>query len=96
MAIDFSSIDSIIGGFMKILNLSSVGGPPPIPTTLIFSGVPFRAGLSPIKIASNIIKRKSEAGLPVGSLPSGLINPDEGQIFFDNRQKAFHRLWIPI
>ena len=77
MAIDFNNIDAIIAGFDKILNLSSIGGPPPIPTPLILLGVPKRAGLSPTKIASKIIARKSEAGLPVGTLPSGAINPDE-------------------
>lgn len=77
MAIDFSNIDAIIGGFTKVLNLSSIGGPPPVPTPLILIGVPLRAGLSPTKIASRIIARKSEAGLPVGALPSGVINPDE-------------------
>lgn len=77
MAIDFSSIESIIGGFNKILTLSSVGGPPPVPTPLILVGVPKRSGLSPTKIASRIIARKSEAGLPVGVLPSGGIAPDE-------------------
>ena len=77
MAIDFNSIDAIIGGFTKVLNLSSVGGPPSIPTPLILVGVPLRSGLSPTKIASSIIARKSEAGLPVGALPSGAVNPDE-------------------
>lgn len=77
MAIDFSNIDAIIGGFTKVLNLSSIGGPPPVPTPLMLIGVPLRAGLSPTKIASRIIARKSEAGLPVGALPSGAINPDE-------------------
>jgi len=77
MAIDFSNIDAIIGGFTKVLNLSSIGGPPPVPTPLMLIGVPLRAGLSPTKIASRIIARKSEAGLPVGALPSGGINPDE-------------------
>lgn len=77
MAIDFNNIDAIIGGFTKVLNLSSVGGPPSIPTPLILVGVPLRSGLSPTKIASSIIARKSEAGLPVGALPSGAVNPDE-------------------
>ena len=77
MAINFNSIEAIIGGFDKILSLSSVGGPPPVPTPLILIGVTLRAGLSPTKIASRIIARKSEAGLPVGALPSGGINPDE-------------------
>lgn len=74
---DYTNIDVIIGGFTKILTLSSVGGPPSVPTPLILVGVPLRAGLSPTKIASRIIARKSEAGLPVGALPSGSINPDE-------------------
>ena len=77
MAMDYSSIEAIISGFDKILKLSSIGGPPPIPTPLILVGVPRRPGLSPSKIASRIIARKSEAGLPVGVLPSGAISPDE-------------------
>jgi len=77
MAIDFSSIDAIIGGFDKILSLSSTGSPTPVPTPLILVGVPMRTGLSPTKIASRIIARKSEAGLPVGVLPSGAVSPDE-------------------
>jgi len=75
--IDFNSIDAIIAGFDKILSLSSIGGPPPIPTPLILVGIPLRTGLSPTKIASRIIARKGEAGLPVGVLPSGTISPDE-------------------
>ncbi len=74
---NYSSIEAIISGFDKILKLSSIGGPPPIPTPLILVGVPRRPGLSPSKIASRIIARKSEAGLPVGVLPSGAISPDE-------------------
>lgn len=77
MALNFNSIEAVIGGFDKILKLSSIGSPPPIPTPLILVGVPRRPGLSPSKIASRIIARKSEAGLPVGVLPSGAIAPDE-------------------
>ena len=77
MAINFNSIDDIIGGFDKILKLSSIGGPPAVPTPLILVGVPKRSGLSAIKIASRIIARKSEAGLPVGTMPSGSVSPDE-------------------
>jgi hypothetical protein len=74
---DYSSINAIIGGFDKILKLSTVGGTPKVPTPLILIGAPRRPGLSPTKIASRIISRKSEAGLPVGVLPSGEVNPDE-------------------
>lgn len=77
MAIDFGNITSVIGGFDKILRLSSIGTTPSIPTPLILVGIPRRSGLSPTKIASKIIARKSEAGLPVGVLPSGGVAPDE-------------------
>jgi len=77
MATDYTDIATIIAGFGAVLALSSIGGPPPIPTPLILVGIPLRTGLSPTKIASNIISRKSEAGLPVGALPSGAVNPDE-------------------
>jgi len=77
LATDFNNIDSIIGAFTKVLNLSSLGGPPKISSPIIFLGVPMRTGLSPTKIASKIISRKSEAGLPVGALPSGAVSPDE-------------------
>ncbi len=74
---NYNNIELLIQGFDRILKLESVGVPTPIPTPLIFIGVPRRQGLSPTKIASKIISRKSEAGLPVGALPSGATNPDE-------------------
>ena len=77
MKINYNNIESIINGFNKILNLQTVGTPTTIPTPLILVGVQKRPGLSPTKIASKIIARKSEAGLPVGALPSGGVSPDE-------------------
>lgn len=77
MATDFNNPESIIGAFTKILNLSSIGGPPTVPTPLILVGVKTRSGLSPLKMASNIIAGKTKAGLPVGALPSGGVSPDE-------------------
>lgn len=77
MAVNFKNIDSVIAGFEKILNLSSVGSAPPLPVVLILAGIPRRSGMSPTKIATKIISRKSEAGLPVGALPSGAVNPEE-------------------
>jgi hypothetical protein len=74
---DYSSTDAIISGFDKVLKLSSTSSSPQIPAPLILVGVPSRSGLSPMKIASRIITRKSEAGLPVGLLPSGAVNPEE-------------------
>ncbi|MFW5847635.1 MAG: hypothetical protein ACOCVF_01770 [bacterium] len=77
MAINYSNIDSIIGGFQKILKLQTTGVPTNVPTPLILLGSTTRPGLSPTKIASRIIARKSEAGIPVGALPSGGVSPDE-------------------
>lgn len=74
---NFNDIDSVIGGFNRILKLESSGTQPSVPTPLIILGGQNRPGLSPTKIASRIIARKSEAGLPVGALPSGGISPDE-------------------
>ena len=77
MAVDYGSLESMIGGFDKVLAISTLVGTLPIPTPTIVVGVPRRSGLSAIKIAANIISRKSEAGLPVGALPSGAGNPEE-------------------
>ena len=74
---DYNSVDSIIGGFTKILALANMGGPPGIAAIIILSGIPRRPGLSAIKMANNVIAKKSEAGLPVGALPSGAVAPDE-------------------
>lgn len=77
MATDFGNIDSIINTFNKILKVQTVGAPTKLPAPLILVGTQRRPGLSPTKIASRIIARKSEAGLPVGALPSGGVSPDE-------------------
>lgn len=77
MSVNFSNIDSIISAFNKLLKIQTVGSPTVIPSPLILVGAPRRSGLSPTLIASRIISRKSEAGLPVGALPSGGVAPDE-------------------
>ena len=77
MATNFTNIESIINAFQKILQVQTIGTPTNVPTPLILVGTPQRPGLSPTKIASRIITRKSEAGLPVGALPSGGVAPDE-------------------
>jgi hypothetical protein len=77
MSVNFNSLESVMSGFQKILKLQSGGVATTVPTPLILVGVPKRSGLSPTKIASNIITRKSEAGIPIGVLPSGAVSPDE-------------------
>jgi hypothetical protein len=70
------SIESLMNYISKVLNIN-VSAAPTVPTPLILAGVANRSGLSPIKIASRIIARKSEAGLSVGVLSTGEIAPDE-------------------
>ena len=77
MSVDYNNLSSILGGFTKVLQLTDSIKSPPISPYLILIGVPRRTGLSAIKIASKIISRKSEAGLPIGTLPSGDVSPDE-------------------
>lgn len=76
-AVDFTSFSSILGAINKILKLQNSGGNTTVPSPLILVGAQSRPGLSATKIASKIIQRKSEAGLPIGGLPSGGANPDE-------------------
>lgn len=77
MATDFGSLESILGAFDKLFKIQTVGTPTTVPSPLILIGAPRRSGLSATAIASRIITRKSEAGLPVGALPSGGVSPDE-------------------
>jgi len=77
MAVDHSSISSIISGFQKVLKVQTAGAPTVLPAPVLFVGVRRKSGLSPTKIASRIITRKSEAGVPIGALPSGGVSPDE-------------------
>jgi hypothetical protein len=75
--VNFESLTSMLGGIKKLLKLQNTGVASNIPTPLILVGAPKRPGLSSTKIASRIINRKSEAGLPIGNLPSGQVSPDE-------------------
>jgi len=77
MAVDFGNFTSILNGIKSILKIQNAGGNTVVPTPLILVGAQKRPGLSATKIASAIIQRKSEAGLPIGALPSGGVSPDE-------------------
>lgn len=72
---DFLSFDSILDAISKTLDIP-LPPPPPTPPPLIGNSAT-RSGLSPKKIAARIIARQSEAGIPVGTLPSGEENPAE-------------------
>jgi len=75
--VDYNNLDSVINGIDKIVQLASTTKVPSISPIIILLGIKKRSGLSPIKIASEIISRKGEAGIPVGVLPSGNVSPDE-------------------
>ena len=77
MAINFTNMDSIVTAIKAIMKLQTSGAPTSIPSPIIAIGGKGRSGLSSTAIASRIITRKSEAGIPVGILPSGGVSPDE-------------------
>jgi hypothetical protein len=70
--LSFKEILKAIIGLFKIPDTPS----PPIPPPLIYKSSS-NPGLSPRKIASNIIARQSEAGAPFGPMPSGADNVEE-------------------
>ena len=72
---DFKNPNSVLASLLNLFKIPSTKSQG-IPTPLILASKA-RPGLSPTKIASRIIKRQSEAGIPVGPLPSGEISPDE-------------------
>lgn len=63
----------------QIANILSLARTPlvPIQAALIIGGSVQRPGLSPMLIASNIIRRQSEAGAPSGPMPDGSSNVAE-------------------
>jgi hypothetical protein len=71
-----SNPKSILKSLLNLFKLPNRSLSKPYPTEMILS-TDLRPGLSPRKIAAKIIKRQSEAGIPVGPLPSGKISPDE-------------------
>lgn len=71
-----SSLKSIFKIISSALDASRTP-PPAIPSIMLLAGAKLRPGLSPTMIASKIIARQSEAGAPVGVLPSGGKNISE-------------------
>jgi hypothetical protein len=73
--INFKDYKSVLKGLLNLFKMPmSMSQTMPTPLILATKGKP---GLSPTQIASRIIKRQSEAGLPVGPLPSGATAPAE-------------------
>jgi len=73
--INFKNYKSVISGLLNLFKMPmSMSQTMPTPLILATKAKP---GMSPSLIASRIIKRQSEAGLPVGPLPSGQTSPAE-------------------
>jgi hypothetical protein len=73
---EFSNVKNVLNKLSKLFNFRTTPTPP-VPLPLILTGAPRRDGISAQRVASNIIARKAEAGLPVGVLPNGEPNNDE-------------------
>ena len=71
-----SNPKSILKSILNLFSLPNRSLSKPYSPDMILA-TDLRPGLSPRKTAAAIIKRRSEAGMPVGPLPSGKISPDE-------------------
>lgn len=72
---DYTNVDSILSSVLGLINIPKPPDPPvPLPIVLLSSS---RPGLSAQKMGAEVIKRRAEAGLPVGNLPDGQVNPNE-------------------
>jgi hypothetical protein len=71
-----SNIKSVLDVIRALLN-TSISVTPIVPPPLILVGGAKRPGMNARAITTRIINRKSEAGAPVGPLPSGTQSVDE-------------------
>jgi len=75
--INFKSSKSILNAIKNLFKIPTIPNTTLVPASLLAYTGNMKPGMSPEKIASRIISRKSEAGLPVGPLPGGETAPDE-------------------
>ncbi len=73
--INFKSARSVLNGLLSLFRVPNTRTQT-LPPVLILA-TEARPGLSPTAIASRIVQRKSEAGIPVGPLEGGEVAPDE-------------------
>ena len=74
MAAEMGAIKTIMNVIQGFITPPIPSKPLPVPAVL--TGGPLKSGLSAIDIASEIIKRKKDIGIPIGPLPSGADNLD--------------------
>lgn len=76
---NFKNPNSILNSILCLFKLPPKIGINSMPKAVTLGSISRCAGggLNASKVASRIIKRQAEAGIPVGPLPSGEISPDE-------------------
>lgn len=72
---DLTKISNLLGELTSLLKIPKPRDPQISPYIVLASKT--RGGMSAQEMAAEIIKRRGEAGLPVGVLPDGEVNPDE-------------------
>lgn len=75
--INFKSSKSILNALKNLFKIPSIPSTSIIESNLLAFGGGNKPGLSPEKMAARVIRRKSEAGLPIGTLEGGGDAPDE-------------------
>jgi len=75
--VNFKSSKSVLNALKSLFKLPSLPSSNIVPSGLLAYGGNLKPGISPEKTAANIIRRKSEAGLPVGPIAGGNLAPDE-------------------
>jgi hypothetical protein len=81
-------LSSIYGVLNMILTAFKLPDPPiePLPPPLVMLGAPLRPGVSGKEIASRIISRQSEAGLPVGDVFADGPNTSEAMLAIQSEE----------
>ena len=72
---DLTNINNLLNELVSALKIPKPKDPQISPYIVLASKT--RGGISAKDVASEIIKARADAGLPVGTLPDGQVNPDE-------------------
>lgn len=75
--INFKSSKSVLNALKNLFKIPTIPTGNLVPASLLAYAGNLKPGMDADKIAARIIRRKSEAGLPVGPLPGGQTAPDE-------------------
>lgn len=68
---------NVISDLIDIFFITQTEPQTKLPSPLVYNGSVLRSGLSSQKIASRIISRQRELGIPTGDLPDGSLNISE-------------------